>query len=142
MTDLHQDCIQQLQQFSELFNSYQSKVKSVSRKNNDNLFNLFIQMLCLLNEKRNQRNMLLFLSEQNEVLNQSDIDGTSLVIHDLTGKDDGEYTCELETKVLVISFTCPELLSNTQSVVFPLIIPMFFLTQSLRLASDYFHYDI
>ena len=31
------------------------------------------------------------------------IDGTSLVIHDLTGKDDGEYTCELETKVLVIS---------------------------------------
>ena len=47
--------------------------------------------------------------EWNEVLNQSYIDGTSLVIHDLTGKDDGEYTCELETKVLVISFAyyCP-----------------------------------
>ena len=47
--------------------------------------------------------------ECNEVLSQSYIDGTSLVIHDLTGKDDGEYTCELETKVLVISFTsyCP-----------------------------------
>ena len=54
------------------------------------------------------------------MLNNLFIDGTSLVIHDLTGKDDGEYTCELETKVLVISFVLSQhssclvlLLSNT-----------------------------
>ena len=26
-------------------------------------------------------------------------DGTSLFIHDVTERDDGEYTCEVETKV-------------------------------------------
>ena len=59
------------------------------------MYNEDIFVLYILEKK--------FKNQTNSLLSQFNLDGTSLVIHELTGKDDGEYTCELETKVLVIS---------------------------------------
>ncbi len=78
------------------------------KNNNDHLLLLldwyFLSIRLKIATQTSKGGDLRFFYSCKQVLNQSNIDGTSLVIHDLTGKDDGEYTCELETKVLVTSY--------------------------------------